>query len=242
MEKITILLIFLLISCQSTQYIVKVNSVSADNELVQKYNNCVLLSSSKKDTKSILHNRYKTVIKRMLQDSGINITDNATKANCEILFDYGISKPQTINMTTVVPTYGVTGISSSTTTGNVFMQNNGFGNYYGAYSSQTNYNPQYGITGYTPTNITKIVYIRYLYVDARKKSKGKEVGDQLWNVVITSTGTSGDLNILMPYMSYIFANKIKSNSNNIEEYSISENDKNVMYYKQLFNPAIIVNK
>ena len=100
----------------------------------------------------------------MLQDSGINITDNATKANCEILFDYGISKPQTINMTTVVPTYGVTGISSSTTTGNVFMQNNGFGNYYGAYSSQTNYNPQYGITGYTPTNITKIVYIRYLFL------------------------------------------------------------------------------
>lgn len=242
MKKFIVLSFFLLGACQSTQYVVKVNSLAADNELLQKHNNCILWSSSKKDTKSILHNRYKAAIKQILQDNGITITENFAKANCEILFDYGISEPQTITTTTIIPTYGVTGISSSTTTGNMFMQNNGFGNYYGSYSAQTNYNPQYGITGYTPANITKVVYIRYLYADARKKSKGKELGEQLWNVVITSVGSSNDLNLLMPYMSYILADKIKSNSNNIEEYTLSEDDKQLTYYKQLFNPEISTNE
>ncbi len=116
------------------------------------------------------------------------------------------------------------------------MQNTGFGNYTGTISSHTEYTPQYGITGWTPVNQTKVLYIRYLYLEARKVIKNKkDIGDQLWNTIVTSVGSSGELKVVMPYMLYVLANNIKTNTQEVQEININEDDENVQPYRLLLN-------
>lgn len=233
MKKYLIALILFLSSCASATYEVKVNAVSAPSDETLKYNNCILVPVKECDEKSLVYKRYRSFITQIVQENNVNIVENKKNANCELFFDYGVSEPQVINYTSMVPNYGVTNISSSTTTGNMYS----FGNY-GSYTSQTEYYPQYGITGYTPVTRTMIVYSKHLFLDARKMAKGNEIGDQLWRVLTTSRGQSNDLDEIMPYMLYVTANNIKYNSNNTENYILSANDKKIQYYKQIFNPEL----
>lgn len=116
------------------------------------------------------------------------------------------------------------------------MHKTGYGNYTGNVSTQTQYTPQYGITGYTPINQTVFLYVRYLYLDARKIVKNKkEAGEQLWNTIITSVGSSGELNKVMPYMLYVLANNVRTNTQGIQQISLYESDENIKYYQQLLN-------
>lgn len=234
MKKIISILLLFVTACSMTHYEIKVNSIALSNEELVNYNNCILMPITDKDEDMIIHKRYILSLIKVLENNNIKIVDKYNKANCVVFFDYGISKPQAINQTSFIPNYGVTGISSSTTSGNVHFQNVGYGNYIGNVSSHTEYTPQYGITGYTPINQTVLLYIRYLYMDARKIVKNKkEAGEQLWNTVITSVGSSGDLNEVMPYMLYVLSNNITDNTQGIQQISIDKNDENIKYYKQL---------
>ena len=219
-----------------THYEVKVNSIALPYDELMNYNNCILMPITDKDEDMIIHKRYILSLIDVLENNNIKIADTYNKANCVIFFDYGISKPQAINQTSIIPNYGITGISSSTTSGNVYMQKTGYGNYTGNVSTHTQYTPQYGITGYTPINQTVFLYVRYLYMDARKIVKNKkEAGDQLWNTVITSVGSSGELNKIMPYMLYVLSGNIKANTQGVQQINLYENDENIKYYQQLLN-------
>ena len=228
--------LFIITACSMSHYEVKVNSIALSDEELTNYNSCILMPLSDKDEKTIIHKRYVLSLIDLLENNNIKIVDKYNKANCVIFFDYGISEPQAVNQTSIIPNYGVTGVSSSTTSGSVYMQKTGYGNYTGNVSTHTQYTPQYGITGYTPVNQTVFLYIRYLYMEAREIIKDKkEAGDQLWSTMITSVGNSGELNKIMPYMLYVLAENIKTNTQGVQQINFYEDDENIKYYQQLLN-------
>lgn len=234
MKRIINVVVLFIMACSTTHYDVKVNAIALSSKELANYNDCILMPITDKDNETIINKRYTLSLIDILEDNGVKIVDKYNKANCVIFFDYGISAPQAVNQTSLIPNYGITGVSSSTTSGNVYIHKTGSGNYIGNVSTQTQYTPQYGVTGYTPINQTVFLYVRYLYLDARKIVKNKkEAGEQLWNTIITSVGSSGELNKVMPYMLYVLANNVRANTEGIQQISLYENDENIKYYQQL---------
>lgn len=220
MKKLYFLAFFLTSCATPTSYSVKVNSIAQANTYLDKYNICYLdVRGSQIDKHSLLHKEYQSYIELVLKDNGIRVVESNKKANCVINIDYGISDPKETSYIDSVPIYGQTGYSSSNTYGNV--------NSYGSYNATTTYSPAYGVTGYRPVSRNMVTYTRHLSLDARKKD-GKE---QLWMVNALSSGSSGDLREVFPYLVAGIEQRVKLSTTQYEEFSFFEDDPKVQYYK-----------
>lgn len=122
-----------------------------------------------------------------------------SKASVIVQFDYSIDSGRTV--TGSAPTWGQTGVSSSSTytTGNVYGTVNTYGNY-GTYSgsgsaiSTTTYTPTYGVTGYRTVSATH--YTRELFV----KMLDKKTQKIIYNARVDSRGQSNQISAVMPYL------------------------------------------
>ena len=118
-------------------------------------------------------------------------------ADILIFVTYAIGDPKTHQYTYSVPTYGQTGIASTQTSGTV----NAYGNT-ATYSGTTTYTPTFGITGQSTRSADVTTYTRFLVLDAYDVESyiRDQKMNQVWKTSVTSTGSSGDLRLVMPYM------------------------------------------
>lgn len=226
-----ILVLFVLLSGCATvrtlQYHVYVDSLSASTQTTRKH--FVLLPGNKDVSVSDLQfKEYAEYINRALVARGYSPAENIEKADLAIFVVYGIGNPQQHQYSYSIPTWGQTGVSSSTTYGTLSTYGS-----FGTYSGTTTYTPTYGITGSTTRIGGYTTYFRFLVLDAfdlseYKKTK-KEV--QLWKTTITSTGSSGDLRRVFPYMVTASLPHIGTNTGQQVKVVLEENDPAVLNLK-----------
>ena len=182
------IVILMLASC--TRYHINVDSISSGKYTKNSY---VLLPGDQSTSASDLQfKEYASYVNRALIKQGFIPAESFQDASLAIFLTYGIGEPEQQLHTYSVPTYGQTGVSSSNTTGTF--------NTDGSYSGTTTYTPTYGVTGSTTHVDTITTYFRFIVMDAfdldEYKTSEREV--QLWKTTVTSTGTSGDLRIVLP--------------------------------------------
>lgn len=175
---------------------VQIDTISAANS--QDLNHFILIPVMQGVTKDDLqYQEYASYVKKALEDKGFIEASSEDEANLAILVSYGISDPKEIQVTRHIPIWGQTGVSSSSTTGNVNVHGNSAN-----YSSTTTNTPTYGITGSVPVNSTQVLYTRYLLLTAYDYVvfKNTKQERQVWKSFAVSTGPSGDLRRVFPYL------------------------------------------
>jgi hypothetical protein len=211
------------------RYVVKVDSYGEDSLLTKK--NCFLfLSDTTINTSDLQYKEFYGFISKTLIDKGYKIVDSISSANIVVLFNYGISDPTTKDYTKSVPIYGQTGVSSSTTTGNVNV--NPYSNKI-QYTQNTKTTPNYGITGYSTVHGSTTTFNRFLNMVALDNdyfiSHQKEI--RLWQIEVTSEGASDDLRKVFPFMIVGAKNYIGHSSGEKKEIGIYENNLDVRKLK-----------
>lgn len=232
MKKIILLFSLLLIitGCAvGPQFHVNVDSIGGiESHSKNKY---LLLPGVKGVEESDLQYReYSSFVERALISIGYVKTGNFAEADIAIFLGYGIGDPQTHQFTYSLPTYGQTGISSSSTYGTV----NTYGNK-AIYSGKTTYTPTYGVTGSKTYVGNRTTYFRYMFLDAidleEYRKTEKEV--QLWKTTATSVGASGDLRRVFPILVAASKSHMGTNTGKQVKVILSENDKAVIEVKGL---------
>ncbi len=175
---------------------------------------------------------FKNYVNKALQAKGFKET-NLDDADIAIFLTYGISDPNTEQYTYSVPTWGQTGVSSSTTYGTL----NTFGNN-ATYSGTTTYTPSYGITGSTTHLGTRTTYFRYLDIGAYDLDEYRKTEQlkQVWKTTTTSTGSSGDLRQVLPVLVAASSQYLGTNTGKKLSIELKENDESVKAIKGLQEP------
>ncbi len=218
--------IFFLTGCaQKTKFHIYVDSIGESSKSKMNY---ILLSGNKKvNVDDLEFKEYATYINRALKKKGF-IQSSFENANIAIFLDYGIGEPKENSYSYSLPTYGKTGVSSSTTYGTV----NTYGNS-ASYSGTTYNTPSYGITGSQSYSGTHTTYHRYAILSATDLAKYKINNKtiQLWKTTISSTGSSGDLRRVFPLLITASQNYLGTNSTQKIKILLSEDDKEVLEIK-----------
>lgn len=199
----------------------------------EEFNTSYVLIPGNKDTtaEDLEFKEYASYVERALSELGFIKAESFDDAATAIFLGYGIGEPQEQQYTYSEPTWGQTGVSSTTTTGSVSSN--------GSYSETTTYTPTYGITGSTTHYDSNITYLRFMFLDAvdlneYKKSK-KEI--QIWKTKVSSSGSSGDLRRIFPILVAASQNNIGKNTGTMITVNLLENDPSVLEIK-----GIAVNK
>lgn len=208
------------------QYHVSVDSINNGSATVNK--TCYIGSGMENITiDDLKFKEFSVYVERALESRGYTVVDNLENAEIIILLGYGIGEPQK-NITSM-PIYGQTGISSSTTYGNIHS----YGSGYSSFSGTTYHTPTYGITGYAPISYT--TYTRYAKISAydwqQYKQSKKEV--MLWETDIISTGSSSDLRQVFPVMIAAATPYIGENTGKNISVNLTDNNKQVKFIKGL---------
>jgi len=160
-------------------------------------------------------------IERILGPAGMKKAASIGDADLLIFLAYGIGAPQEHTYTYSVPTWGQTGVSSSYTTGTVST--------YGgtsSYSGTTSYTPRYGITGSRTEVGSFTSFTRYFRLEAMDGAEFRETKGlkQVWVTSVVSSGSSGDLRLVFPYMVAAAHRRVGSNTGAALEIAIPEGD------------------
>lgn len=235
MKKFVLLMAFFMCSCSNgiIHIDVSVKSVINEDIDIDKYNKCYIFS----EKKDLFKKNFEKIIKSDLSEYGIHIQKEQKNANCFIFFEANISKPDTRTEVDSAPIIGPTSVNSINT--NSYGTTNAYGSFYssGGYTngsirgysntnSVSNFNYNYGITGYTPVYRTTTVYHRTLNIIAVTK---KEV--PLWQISAKSSGTSDNLDYIFPFLSLASSSFVKKNKyhlfsfpDNLFSYTYFENE------------------
>lgn len=231
-----LLIIYFLTSCASMynttsndRYVVEVDAYGNDSYLnSKKY--IIASGDSTVNESNLQYIEFSDYIKKILASKGYTETQDWDEADLMIFFKYGISDPETFQQTYAVPTWGQTGVSSTTTRGNVNV--NPYGNNID-YNQTTTSNPTYGITGTRNVSQTYTKYFRYVTLTAYDLNLYKENEKEkiVWNTIITSDGSSDDLRKVIPYMVTVGASYIGKSSGEKKSLEIYGNDERVNQLK-----------
>lgn len=205
---------------------VMVNSI-ADSSIQQR-SSYVLLSGDEDVSESSLEfKEYAGFVHRALRSQGFVEAEDQSQAETAIFLTYGIGDPETRAYTYSVPTWGQTGIASSTTYGTVSTYGG-----YGSYSGTTTYTPTYGITGYSSRVGYSTTYFRFAEITAFDihSFQGPE-SSPAWKTTIGSVGSSGDLRRVFPVMVGAAMQYLGSNTGQIVEVNLREGDYSVRVVK-----------
>jgi hypothetical protein len=218
-----ILLLSSFISSCGIAYLVKVDSFGGNDIANKTYTLMPLMP----EFSGLEYNEYSKYVHSALKEKGYINLDNKDKSNIVIFMSYGISDPSTYETTTSIPQWGQTGVSSSYTSGTF----SSYGGYTGSgrYSGTTSYSPTYGVTGYTPITSSYTNYTRYLKLSAVDSGlwRNNKENIELWKTSVTSTGSSGDLRQVMPYMIIAVKPHIGTNTGQQLKIEIDGDNKNV---------------
>ena len=165
---------------------------------------------------------YAVYLMRVLNAQGYVVATSETEADVAIVLSYGIGDPQTREYTYTLPTWGKTGVASSSTSATASTYGNQT-----TVNANTTYTPSYGITGYRTHTGSETTFFRYALVTGYDymefKASKRQV--QLWKTTIMSTGSSGDLRRVFPILISAAVPYLASNTGQKVPVSISESDK-----------------
>ena len=108
------------------------------------------------------------------------------------------------------------------------------------YSGTTTYTPTYGVTGSTTHIGTNTVFTRFLFLDAYDVAtylKEKKM-NQVWKTNVVSTGSSGDLRLVVPYMVAAMKPYLGTNTGRKIEVEVAADDPSVQLLRGGQPPAI----
>lgn len=227
----TLFMCFSLLSGCTTapQFISNVDSLAQTNANAKiRY---VLLPGGKGvEASDLQYQEFAGYIEKVLAEKGFKKASDIQNADVAILFTYAIGDPQTYEYSYSMPTWGQTGVSSSNTYGTVSS--------YGGtatYSGTTTYTPTYGVTGSQTYTDTGVVFTRFLSLDAYDVASyiKENKMNQVWKTKVMSTGYSGDLRLVVPYMVTAMKPYLGTNTGRQIEVTLSEDDS----YVQLLRGA-----
>jgi len=220
--KVCVLLILILISgCVKRQldtYIqLTIDSISSD-EIVPKKAYYLFPGNQDTTLDNLEFKEFSEYIHQALSSHGYKLVNDIDKADTAIYLAYGIGAPETHTYTKTTPTFGVTGVSSSTTHGSISSTGN--------FSATTTYNPTYGITGSSTSVGTYSTYFKYLVIDAYDvdRSGGSSKLRQIFKTTITNDNTNDDLRSFFPNMAIASTQYIGTNTRQKIEISFSRTD------------------
>ena len=210
---LSLMAILFLVGCvpPKTRYQSSVDAISApDNIQRNKY---VMMSAVKGVTVDDLQfQEYGRYLEKALAQRGFIKVEAIQDAELVIFVDYGIGEPKEHHYSYEVPTWGQTGVSGSYTSGNI----NTFGGS-STFSGVTTYTPTYGITGSQELSDSVTTFTRFIQLEAVDNMVFKNTNKivQIWKTHLVSTGRSGDLREVFPYlvsamMPYLGANTGKA--------------------------------
>lgn len=215
MKKLVLLAAFFMCSCSNSISHIDVSVTSAVNDDIDidEYNKCYILGNEK----DLLKKNFEKIIKADLSEYGVHIQKDPKNANCFIFFEAAISEPDTRTEVSSIPIIGPTSINSINTssygTTNAYGSFYSSGNYINGYvrgasntNSVSNFNYNYGITGYAPFYQTITLYHRALYIIAITKKE-----EPIWQIIAKSSGTSDNLEYIFPFLSLASASFVKKN-------------------------------
>jgi hypothetical protein len=216
-----------------SRFIIEVDSYGNDSYLLNK-RYLLATGDSTINENDLQYIEFSEYVKKALDHKGYSETKNPEEADVVVFFKYGISDPQTFQRTVSIPTWGQTGVKSTNTTGNVYV------NPYGKninYNQTTTSTPTYGVTGYRTVNQTITQYLRFLTITVYDSNEYKETGKDkiVWNTIITSSGSSGDLRKVFPYLIVAGQNFFGLSSGERKEVNIYEGDERINQLKGITN-------
>ncbi|MBN2324872.1 MAG: hypothetical protein JXQ30_14170 [Spirochaetes bacterium] len=138
---------------------------------------------------------YSDYAEEVLAQESFEIVDNIEEAEVAVFLLYGIGEPIESTKTITKPIFGITGTSSSTTTGIIHS----YGDTH-TLIGKTTYVPTFGVIGsrtVTETEIKNICYVYLVAYDVKKAIQEEELV-QLWSTEFMSIGESGFLRRLFP--------------------------------------------
>jgi hypothetical protein len=223
---VSVLAAAFLSGCATTQrpsYTVSVNGLATQTTNVAA--SFVILPGNKDvDATDLQFQEYAGFVERALGQRDLHRAPSFEEADMAIFLAYGISDPKEHVYSYSLPHFGQTGVSSSTTYGNIY------GN---SYSGTTYYTPTYGITGYSSHVGTYVTFTRHIFIEAvdlpTYRSQNKIV--QVWKTEIVSVGSSGDLRRVFPVMIGAASSYMGTNTGEIRTVNLYEDDPRVLLVK-----------
>nr|QQZ48920.1 hypothetical protein JKL49_16680 [Phenylobacterium glaciei] len=164
-------------------------------------------------------------VQRALVKAGLQVATSAERPDVGVFVDYGIGSPRTETSVVSLPIWGQTGVASSTTTGYLSPT--------GAISAVTTNTPSYGVVGADSVPVSTTVYDRYVMLsgfDLNRYAKSKEV-KRFWQIKITSSGSSGDLRLIIPYMLNAAVPYLGKSTGKAVTVVLSQDDANAEYLR-----------
>lgn len=209
---------------QPTRYYSSVDSL-ARPDTVEKNRYALLPGGKETDSSDLQFQEFASYVEMALGQRGFVKSNSFEDADIVIFFTYAIGDPKTYQYTYSIPTFGQTGVSSARTSGTVDS--------YGStatYSGTTTYTPTYGMTGQSTQLANVTTYSRFLVLDAYDVdayTRDKKMS-QVWKSSVTSTGSSGDLRLVMPYMVSALQPYLGTNTGRKIDVTVLANDPNVL--------------
>lgn len=220
-----------------SDYTVEVDAISES-----EYNSKTFtLGSAMKDVdeNDLRFKEFASIVSNALQKKGLTEIRDRKAADTVILLNYAVSEPRTVTHNRLVPVFG--GGANSTTT----QIKNNYGNPIGSLETR----PSNPYDSFRPTGAVAIaeehtVFQRGIMIAAyevkeslKSANNEKKISPKmLWEVRITSTGSTNDLRKLFPIMIYAASPFIGKNSGakEIVNLSLADDDKRI---KELLNPV-----
>lgn len=192
------------------------------------------------DKSDLQFREYAKYVSRAMAAQGFIEGNDPLECDFILLLAYGISDPEERQVTYNQPIFGQTGVSSKTTTGNMYGSASTWGNTTSGsanYSDTTTYTPSYGITGYIPQTVNITRYHRYIYLYAQDWREDVDSAKRLrWKLHIDSTGSSGDLRKVFPVILSAAQQYLGQNTQGDIELKIFEDDPRINVIKGLVQP------
>lgn len=165
-------------------------------------------------------------VERALSSKGLVRVASPDQAQTVVFLGFGIGDPKQRVASYSLPTFGQTGVSSSSTFGTVSSM--------GTVSATTSYTPTYGITGSSSHSYSYDTYDRWLRLTAVDGTQLRTSGTlhDLWKTEVKSTGTSGDLRVILPLMAFAASKYIGTDTGKAVRVKTKEKAKDYLQFLQ----------
>jgi len=216
-----------LFGCATTRHAVNVDSITSPD--AQPGSTYILVPGREGVAASDLQYReFAAYVDRALQARGFAPASSPDRAEMAVLLNYGIGEPQTTSYTYSLPIYGQTGGGTATYSGSTY----GSGGY--AHTTGTvHQQPTYGVVGSQTHTGSVTTYLRYLVLDAVSLAAYRESQTivPLWKTTVTSTGSSGDLRLVLPVLVGAASEHLATNTGQQVHIKLTETDRRVLKVK-----------
>jgi len=182
-------------ACATTQFNSAVNGF-ADPGFVPNARH-IIMPSTEMQKGDLQFAETSAELGRAMVANGLTMAAPGEKPDVAVFVEYGIGSPRTITSVISIPVWGQTGVASATTTATATS--------YGATTNvqaTTTYTPTYGVVGQNNVPVSQTIFDRFITIrayDVAAYAKTQQM-HELWQMQVRSSGVSGDLRYVLPYM------------------------------------------